>query len=315
MIKEVWAHNLEYEFQALRSFISDPLSKVFVAIHQEIPGIVARPVGTFKSSSDYHFQTLRSNADLLNMIQLSFCIFKIKNNEISSSVIWQFNFLYDLATEMYNEEHLNMLAQTCQINFQLHMAQGIPRLAFAELLIDSGLLLDSSINWISYHAGYDLGFFISLLLNDSLPVDEKDFYWWAKQYLPNLYDLKLLGSQLLNTQSGTETADAAKQASNKPSIEYLAEELHLLPISPAIRQHFTSSSTMQYPGNQQQISSTLHAYLSMECFKELLRKSSYDLSVLERYKGCIWGLGNLNSEVVESLPLPSGTTPTPQPRK
>ena len=107
---------MEHEFQALRTFINDKTSKVFIAIHQEIPGIVARPVGTFKSSSDYHFQTLRANSDLLNLIQLSLCVIKISKNEtISTPVIWQFNFLYDLTKEMYNEEHLAMLAQTSKL--------------------------------------------------------------------------------------------------------------------------------------------------------------------------------------------------------
>ncbi|CUM64509.1 uncharacterized protein PRCAT00002114001 [Priceomyces carsonii] len=290
-IKEVWSQNLEYEFQSLRSFIEDRSSDIFIAIHQEIPGIVVRPVGSFKSSSDYHFQTLRSNSDLLNIIQLSLCVTKINRNETSSSVIWQFNFYYDLNYEMYNEEHLAMLSQTSQINFPMHMAQGIKQFSFAELLIESGLLLDDSINWISYHAGYDLGFFISLLMNKNLPDEEKDFYWWCSKYFPNFYDLKFLGNQLLN-KSPSDT-EGGKNSTNKPSIEYLAEELQLLPISPAIRQYFATSSSTYYPGHQQQITSTLHAYLSMECFKELLRKSSYDPGALKSYKGIIWGLGNI----------------------
>lgn len=294
IIKEVWHQNLEYEFHSLRTFINDKTSNIYITVHQEIPGIVARPVGTFKSSSDYHFQTLRTNSDLLNLIQLSLCIIKIKNNEITTSVIWQFNFLYDLNNEMYNEEHLAMLNQTSQINFPLHMTQGIPHFEFAELMIESGLLLDPSINWVSYHAGYDLGFFISLILNENLPVDEQEFFWWCSKYFPNFFDLKFIGSQTLNKSNSEE------KSSTKPSIEYLAEELHLLPISPAIRQLF---STSQIPGHQQQMTSPLHAYLSMECFKELLKQSGYDLSILHRYKGHILGLGNVsgNGEMLENF--------------
>lgn len=294
IIKEVWAQNLELEFQALRTFINDKTSRIYIAMHQEIPGIVARPVGSFKSSSDYHFQTLRCNSDLLNIIQLSFCVTKIKNNEISTSVIWQFNFLYDLGKEMYNEEHLNMLSQTSQINFQLHMTQGIQHFEFSELMIESGLLLDAHVNWISYHAGYDLGFFVSLLMNSPLPADEADFYWWCSRYFPNFFDLKYIGNQLLNKSS--EPSDS-KGSNNKPLIEYLAEELHLLPISPAIRQHFT----LLYH-HHQQMTLSLHAYLAMECFKELLRQSAFDFSIVGRYKGMIWGLGNLSE--------PNGYAPT-----
>ncbi|RLV96599.1 Cell division control protein 50 [Spathaspora sp. JA1] len=309
IIKQVWSHNLEVEFHSLRNFINDKTANIFISIHQEIPGIVARPIGTFKSSSDYHFQTLRSNADLLNIVQLSLCIIKLSKNggnirtELNSqrSIIWQFNFFYDLTKEMYNEEHLAMLSQTSQINFQLHMTQGIPHVSFAELMIESGLLLDHQhINWISYHAGYDLGFFISLMMNSTLPIDEKEFSWWCSKYFPNFYDLKYIGNQILSNKS-----NEVESKTNKPSIEYLAEELHLLPISPAIRQHFNSTQS-----SQQQMTSTLHAYLSMECFKELVRQSGFDIALLTRYKGFIWGLGTL-SETAEERQNGSTATPTP----
>lgn len=316
VIKEVWNFNLETEFNALRAFINDKTATVFISIHQEIPGIVARPVGTFKSSSDYHFQTLRSNSDLLNLIQLSFCAMKVKNNEVSNSVIWQFNFQFDLTKEMYNEEHLSMLSLTSQISFFSHMSQGIPHMAFAELMIESGLILDPSINWLSYHSGYDLGFLISLLTNDILPNDENDFFWWCSKYFPNFYDLKHIGNQLLSGSSGGKVNSGAFNATNsdggvsspappgtdpsksltsnnKPSVEYLAEELHLLPISPVVRQYFTSQSLGLFSGHQnQQMTLTLHAYLLMECFKELLRQVNSDWTVFEKFKGYLWGLGD-----------------------
>ena len=264
IIKEVWSHNLEYEFNNLRKFINDKSAIIYAAIHQETPGIVARAIGSFKTSTDYHFQTIRCNSDLLNLIQFSICFSKGGGNP----VIWQFNFAYDLSREMYSEEHLAMLAQQSSVNFQAHMSRGIKHFEFAELLIDSGLLLDKSINWVSYHAGYDLGFLISMLMNDSLPVDEEEFHWWCDKYFPNFFDLKYIGNQVLGSD----------EKMNKPSIEYLAEELHLLPISPSIRQLFGNAA--QHP------TSTLHAYLSMECFKELMRQSVDPT----RFKGYIWGL-------------------------
>lgn len=324
----------------MRSFINDKTSKIFISIHQEIPGIVSRPVGTFKSSSDYHFQTLRSNSDLLNLIQLSMCAVKVRNNEISGSVIWQFNFQYDLTKEMFNEEHLSMLTQTSQINFASHMSQGIPHFAFAELMIESGLLLDPSINWLSYHSGYDLGFLVSLLTNDILPGDEREFFWWCAKYFPNFYDLKHVGNQLLSNGPGKPAANGMNSSNNefggvlnqnptngggngdlgknltsnnKPSVEYLAEELHLLPISPAIRQYFTSSSMGQFSNHQhqhQQMTSTLHAYLLMECFKELFRQTNFDMSVLEKFRGYLWGLGDAYAQIQSEAGTGSDSTDT-----
>ena len=41
----------------------------------EFPGVVARPIGDFKSSSDYQYQLLRCNVDLLKIIQLGLTFF------------------------------------------------------------------------------------------------------------------------------------------------------------------------------------------------------------------------------------------------
>ena len=42
----------------------------YVAMDTEFSGIVLRPVGNFKSNSDFHYQTLNGNVDLLKLIQL-----------------------------------------------------------------------------------------------------------------------------------------------------------------------------------------------------------------------------------------------------
>eukprot|EP00966_Prymnesium_polylepis_P127526 2949632-Prymnesium_polylepis.1 len=62
----------------------------------EFPGVVARPIGTFKSSSDFHYQTLRCNVDLLKIIQLglTFCN---EEGELAPGVCtYQFNFKFSL---------------------------------------------------------------------------------------------------------------------------------------------------------------------------------------------------------------------------
>lgn len=62
----------------------------------EFPGVVARPIGTFKSSSDFHYQTLRCNVDLLKIIQLglTFCN---EDGELAPGVCtYQFNFKFSL---------------------------------------------------------------------------------------------------------------------------------------------------------------------------------------------------------------------------
>ena len=55
-VREVWQENLEDEFDLIRDIVDD---YPFVAMDTEFPGVVARPVGNFKNSGEYHFQTLR----------------------------------------------------------------------------------------------------------------------------------------------------------------------------------------------------------------------------------------------------------------
>lgn len=62
----------------------------------EFPGVVARPIGSFSSHTDYHYQTLRCNVDLLKIIQLGIT-FADENGELADDCpTWQFNFKFNL---------------------------------------------------------------------------------------------------------------------------------------------------------------------------------------------------------------------------
>lgn len=62
----------------------------------EFPGVVARPVGNFRSSTDYHYQTLRCNVDLLKIIQLGLTFADSEGNYPLGTCTWQFNFKFNL---------------------------------------------------------------------------------------------------------------------------------------------------------------------------------------------------------------------------
>lgn len=55
-VREVWEDNLEQEMEIVRQVID---KYPYVAMDTEFPGVVVRPVGNFKNSSEYHYQTLR----------------------------------------------------------------------------------------------------------------------------------------------------------------------------------------------------------------------------------------------------------------
>ncbi|KAG1436176.1 hypothetical protein G6F56_013669 [Rhizopus delemar] len=92
-IKEVWAENLEEEMAYLRDLVED---YPYLAMDTEFPGVVARPIGSFKTSSDYHYQTLRCNVDLLKIIQLGVTFADQYGNLPGNICTWQFNFKFSL---------------------------------------------------------------------------------------------------------------------------------------------------------------------------------------------------------------------------
>lgn len=61
----------------------------------EFPGIVARPIGEFRSSADYQYQSLKCNVDLLKIIQLGITFFN-EAGHMPSPCTWQFNFKFNL---------------------------------------------------------------------------------------------------------------------------------------------------------------------------------------------------------------------------
>ncbi|CAI8493047.1 unnamed protein product [Pichia kudriavzevii] len=147
---------------------------------------------------------MRSNVDLMNVIQIgiTMCDKDGKRPEGVPST-WQFNFSFDLDNEMYNKESIELLTNT-GIDFNRLKENGIDRFEFAQSLIDSGLCLLENTNWISFHAGYDFGFLISLMINKEMSSKESEFDETLSKYFINFYDVKLLSTlhPIINSKQG-----------------------------------------------------------------------------------------------------------------
>lgn len=64
----------------------------------EFPGVVARPIGEFRSTADYQYQMLRCNVDLLRIIQLGLTFLDESGKTPGGSyTTWQFNFKFNLS--------------------------------------------------------------------------------------------------------------------------------------------------------------------------------------------------------------------------
>jgi len=82
------------------------------------------------------------------------------------------------------------MLQRAGLDFANHAAIGVDPARFAELLISSGLVLVPDVRWITFHAGYDLGYLVRLLTQRPLPGDSASFLRQCRSYFPELVDLK-----------------------------------------------------------------------------------------------------------------------------
>lgn len=200
-IREVWAHNLDDEFKTICQIIQ---RYPFVAMDTEFPGVVARPIGEFKSTADYQYQLLRCNVDLLKIIQLGLT-FLDETGKLPDSgpSTWQFNFKFNLTEDMYAEDSVDLL-QNSGIQFDKHDQEGIDPIHFAEIMLVSGLVLREPVKWLSFHSGYDFGYLLNLLTNQNLPKTEGEFFELLKLYFPNVYDVKYLMKSCKNLKGGLQ---------------------------------------------------------------------------------------------------------------
>merc|ERR1712141_93544 len=200
-IREVWAHNLDEEFKTICQIIQ---KFPFVAMDTEFPGVVARPIGEFKSTADYQYQLLRCNVDLLKIIQLGLTFLDETGSlPDSGPSTWQFNFKFNLTEDMYAEDSVDLL-QNSGIQFEKHEQEGIDPMHFAEMMLVSGLVLMDNVKWLSFHSGYDFGYLLNLLTNQNLPKTEGEFFGLLKLYFPNVYDVKYLMKSCKNLKGGLQ---------------------------------------------------------------------------------------------------------------
>ncbi|PWN51131.1 CAF1-domain-containing protein [Violaceomyces palustris] len=163
----------------------------YVAMDTEFPGIVARPIGTFKGSSDYHYQTLRCNVDLLKLIQLGITLCDENGNLPPEVCTWQFNFRFSVNDDMCAPDSLDLLTKA-GLDFDRHERQGIDVEHFGELLITSGLALFDDVKWVSFHSGYDFGYLLKVVTCSPLPAQESEFFQLLRIWFPCIYDIKFL---------------------------------------------------------------------------------------------------------------------------
>ncbi|RZR98928.1 hypothetical protein BHM03_00028383 [Ensete ventricosum] len=194
-IRDVWANNLEAEFAVIREIVDD---FPFVAMDTEFPGVAVRPLGDFKTVADQNYHILRANVDLLHLIQLGLTFSDADGNLPTSSaaggrpVVWQFNFReFDVDRDVSNPDSIDLLIKS-GIDLVRNREYGVDAIRFAELLMSSGVVLNDSVSWVTFHCAYDFGYLLKLLTCRRLPDTREGFFVLVRTFFPVVYDIKHL---------------------------------------------------------------------------------------------------------------------------
>ncbi|KAI9920838.1 hypothetical protein PsorP6_002097 [Peronosclerospora sorghi] len=186
IVPRLFAYSAPQAMKMIREVVT---KACYVAMDTEYPGVVARPIGSFTTSSDYQYQTLRCNVDLLRIIQLGVAFFNEDGSYMEDVPVWQFNFKFSLSEDMYAQDSIEILKQA-GIDFEKHEEQGIEVSRFGELLVPSGLVLGDHVKWVSFHGSSDFGYLLKVLTCAPLPAEEDTFFDLLHTYFPATYDLK-----------------------------------------------------------------------------------------------------------------------------
>eukprot|EP00121_Abeoforma_whisleri_P000122 Awhi_evm1s110 len=206
LIRDVWKTNMKEEMRKIMEIVE---RYPYVSMDTEFPGTVARPLGNFsRTSTEYTYQLLRCNVDLLKIIQLGLTFSDENGCVPEETCTWQFNFHFTLDGDMYAPDSIELLKRS-GINFEKHATDGIDVHEFGEVLIESGSVLNDDIKWISFQGYMDYGYLIKILTCKKLPAEEHDFLQDMDLYFPATYDIKYLMRSCKTLKGGLQ--DVADQ--------------------------------------------------------------------------------------------------------
>jgi len=192
-IFNVWQDNIYQAFDEIQEAV---LTCPYIAMDTEFPGVLVRPILSYRDAYQYRYFTTKANVDMLKVIQVGITLLKEDGSLRDATSTWCFNFKFDLDSMMYSDDSIELL-KNGGIDFNMHKRKGIDPATFGELLITSGLVLTDQVQWICFHGAYDFAYVLRLLTGQTtLPDEEKTFFELLSIYFPNIVDIKYLTTLL-----------------------------------------------------------------------------------------------------------------------
>jgi len=246
-------------------------------------------MGNFRGKADYHYQCLRVNVDLLEVLQVGITLYnnegepcsrlsetpdllrQILGDPTAQSVpsTWNFNFHFDIDEAMCNDDLIAHL-KSSGVDVARLAADGIKPRDFASIVMMSGLVLDEAVTWVSFHGGYDFAFLVSALTDTEMPDVEQAYRDSQKLFFPHIYDVKYLIKHAAKDASNIDFFQKIDGRAN--TLESVAEALKMKKVSPS-----------QIAGSNSLITGKLFF---------TLRDKSFNGIIPADYKNQIFGLGN-----------------------
>ncbi|XP_028797288.1 probable CCR4-associated factor 1 homolog 11 [Neltuma alba] len=196
IVREVWASNLVSELSLIRA--SMPTS-CLASFDTEFPGTIITPNVDKRSKSKLspptNYSFMKANVDELKIIQLGLTLSDSNGNlptfGTPNGYIWQFNFSdFDAEHDSHNVESIRLLEKQ-GIDFVKNKKEGIPSWLFRNFVLNSGLLFNPHLTWVTFHSSYDFGFMIKLLIGRQLPPNVHLFRQMVALFFgPKIYDMK-----------------------------------------------------------------------------------------------------------------------------